>query len=81
MEVSQIHVLHIEVFDTCHGENKLFYSHKYGNFFSQQPMVKFKLARITKHIYNQNHELETLLCQARIVKNCEKQSIWKDDII
>ena len=40
---------------------------------------EFALASVTKPIYQQNHVFETLLCQVRIVKNCEKQLKGKDD--
>ena len=42
---------------------------------------EFVLTSISKTIYKQNHEFETLLCQVSIVKSCEKQLKRKDDRI
>jgi hypothetical protein len=63
------------VMKLCHGQRKLFY------FLLTLPTHFSKYGSVTKPIYKQNHEFETLLCTVRNMKMYEKQSIRKDDRI
>ena len=55
-----------------------------GDFFFMVKSSRLDVSNLAKAVSQnllkkQIHEFETILCQVRIVKNCEKQSKQKDD--